>query len=564
MVTAVVWIFDRLAFVVRLAGADYAQFRAILRAKLMLDNRRQTTAFRTRSSTPRHVFAISLGFYAFMGLFVAMFLVQRPAPLTALTVVHTISMFVVGMSLIADFTGVLIDTTDTGILSPRPVSGRTMLLARLAHICVYLGLLALAFSAVTLIVGPVLYGAFFPLVYVGTLVCSVVLVVFFVNIFYLVALRFTDGERFKDLIVYFQIVMMVVLIGGYQILPRMMNVQVLGQLELAGRWWTYLFPPCWFAAPVELVFGQDGGPIWSAGSVPILILAAESVLVPLVGLVIVVRYLAPGFGRSLIGMGTDTAGSAAVAPRRTTGLRELLGRWLARSREQRVGFDLVWSMASRDRQFKLRVWPQFAFLFLWPIVILVTSEKGAAQVIANLGASKSYLFLLYLAAFSLPAALMMVQYSSQFEAAWIYYALPLERPGSLMVGVLKAMACRFALPLFVLFAVILVPLVGPEVLPDVGLALCLNGVVSVAVALVIVRDLPFSESTSALQSGGRFGRTLPLLLLPALAGFGHYGLTFLPYAVPLAIVPAAILYLLLVRAYERLDWSRFGARATAA
>ncbi|HUU82435.1 MAG TPA: hypothetical protein VM243_02920 [Phycisphaerae bacterium] len=558
MVRAVLWMFDRVAFVLRLAGADYPQFRAILQAKLMLDNRRQMVAFRTRGPSPRNTFAISLGFYAFMGLFVAMVLVGPATPLTALTIVHSLSIVLVGMSLIADFTGVLIDTTDTSILGPRPVSGRTMLMARLAHIGTYLGLLAVAFSAVTLIVGAVVCGALFPPVCLGTLICSLLLVVFLVNVFYLVALHFTDGERFKDLIAYFQIVMMVALIGGYQFLPRLIDVQDLGELELAGRWWTYLYPPCWFAAPIELIYGQAGGAGGTVANPSLWILTLEAVLIPVAGLVVVVRYLAPGFGRSLMSMGTDVAGPAGGASGRKTGLGELLGGWLVRSREQRVGFDLVWNMASRDRQFKLRVYPQFAFLFLWPIIMLVTSEKGPAAVIANLGASKSYLFLLYLAAFSLPAAFMMIQYSSQFEAAWIYYALPLERPGALMVGALKAMACRFALPLFGLFAILLVPVVGPAVLVDVALALCFNGVVVVAVAWITIRNLPFSENVTALQSGGRFGRALPLLLLPGLAGGAHYGLTFIPYAVPLSIVPAAVLYWLLIRAYGRLDWSRFG------
>jgi len=580
MIRLVLWIFDRFSWLVRLAGADHAQFRVILQAKLTLDNRRQSVAFRTRSGSTSHTQAITLAFYAFMGVFVAILPARTESLLTGLTFLHTLSMFLVGMSLVADFTGVLIDTADVSILGPRPVSGRTMLAVRLAHVGTYLGSLALAFSAATLIGGAFYCHPLFPLLHLASLICSLLFVVFLVNVFYLAALRFTDAERFKDLIVYVQIVMMVLLVGGYQILPRLMDVQRLIELNISGGWWTYLYPPCWFAAPAELVFGKASTGTWC--------LTGQAVLIPAVGLLIVVRYLAPSFARRLIGMHSDDGGSpvaAADSPLTRTSwvkgsevgrceggaarravshgrlrgrpLRQRLADLLIGRGAARVGFDLVRSMAGNDRQFKLRVYPQFAFVFLWPVVMLIASEHPR-ELLANLGESKQYLFLLYLASFSLSAAIMLIQYSSQFEAAWIYYVLPLKRPGALMVGAMAALAVRFALPLFALFAVLLVPLVGAKVLADVLLALCLNGVVCLALALIAARHLPFSENVTAVQASGRFGRAFPLLLLPAGVGFAHYGLTRVPYGVWSGIVPAAGLCALLAWAYARLGWTRFG------
>ncbi len=559
MVRWILWCFDRVAFIVRLAGADYDQFHAILQAKLRLDNRRQSSGFRTNSASPRSAFAMSLFMYAFMGIFVGVLTWVASSPLTGLTMVHSMVLVLVGMSLIADFTGVLIDTTDLAILDPRPVSGRTLLVARLAHICTYLGMLGLSLSAATLIIGGYKYGGLFPFVYMVTLVCNITLTVFLVNLFYLTALRFANVERFKDIIVYFQIAMAIMLIFGYQLLPRIVDFKALGKSDWVGAWWTYLTPPCWFAAPVELLAGRATPPVWA--------LAAEGVLIPLLGLLLVVRFLAPGFSRSLSQLGSDVSGKDVRLGRRSKPLRDRLGAFLGRSPEQRVGFDLVWTMSSRDRQFKLRIYPMLALVFIWPIIMLLISEKSPSQIIADLQTGKKHLFLLYVAMLMFPMALLQIQYSTQFEAAWIYRALPLRRPGGLMVGAMKALGCRFVFPLYLVFAGGLLALIGPRVLPDVAFALCMTGVVTVTLALLMNPDLPFSANLSALQSSGQFVKNMLSMLLPLIAGGGHWLLTLLPYGsyiVAGATLPAALLCLLLTRVYAGVGWSRFEERVVAA
>jgi ABC-2 type transport system permease protein len=545
-------VFDLLAPLIRWAGADYGQFRAILQAKLELDNRRHAVAFRTNRAKPRNTFLLSLAMYAFMGLFMIAVVVMGSSPFTSLTVIHSFVMLMVGMSLISDFTGVLTDTTDLSVLGHRPVSGRTILVVRLAHITTYLGLLSLALSLGTLAAGTFVFHPAFVPVCVVTLICSVGLVVFTVNLFYLAALRFTDVERFKDLIVYFQVVMTVMVVGGYQLLPRLMGFKTVAGVDLAGRWWNALYPPCWFAAPAELLAGRATAQMW--------LLSLLCVLIPAVGLLVVARYLAPGFGQALQKMGSDVASAARDTRPKRGGLRVLIGPWVARSPEQRFGFDLVWSMIARDRGFKQRVYPQIAFVFLWPAVMLLANPSGIGAVLGNLDRPSHYLPPLYFAAFFLPATLFGLGSSTQFEAAWIYYALPLKRPGELMLGAIKALACRLALPVFGVLAAILLALGGLQLLPDVALAMCMNGVVASLCALAVARELPFSCAATTMQSGGKVGLAFALMIPPALAGLLHYGLTFMPGAVTLAILPVACLCAVIFRAYARLGWPRSGLR----
>ncbi|MCP4245953.1 MAG: hypothetical protein GY778_02790 [bacterium] len=543
MVALILWLFDRLAFAVRAVGADYGQFRAILEAKLLLDNRRRPAAFRSGRGSPRGTFGKSLIIYVFMGSFIGLVVFSPAAPMTVLTLVHAFVMVLVGMSLIADFPGVLIDPPDLNLLGPRPVSGRTILAARLAHICTYLGLIGLALSMITLIGGTIKFGGLFAPVFLGMLALSIALVVFIVNLFYLVALHFTDTERFKDLIVYFQVAMTVVVVGGYQLLPRLMDMKALGDFELVGRWWTYLMPPCWFAGPTGLVTGQRAAAVW--------VLAGQSVVIPLVGLFLVVRYLAPGFSRSLRELGGEAGGSGAAAVGRGAALRSFLSRYLTRTPVQRVGFELVWNVASRDRQFKTRAYPQLAFLFVFPLILLMVSDNGPVYVLSHLAESKAYLFPLYLGSWLMATIVLLVEHSNQFAAAWIFEAFPVDRPGELMIGGIKAIGCRFIAPVFAVLAILLPALAGIGRLVDVALALCLTGVITMSVALIACRGLPFSSPVNVLQSGGRFGRNLGMMLVPGAAGGTHYVLSHVSYGVVAAIIPAAGLYLLLARAYAR-------------
>ncbi|NTW37527.1 MAG: hypothetical protein HGB17_15710 [Syntrophobacteraceae bacterium] len=58
-----------------------------------------------------------------------------------------------------------------------------------------------------------------------TLACSIALIVCAVNLFYVAAIRFTSGERLRDIILQFQVVMSVGVFVGYQFLPRLMDMK---------------------------------------------------------------------------------------------------------------------------------------------------------------------------------------------------------------------------------------------------------------------------------------------------------------------------------------------------
>ena len=180
MVSWFLRLFDSVAWLIRAVGADYPQFRAILEAKLTMDTRRTTVGYqvyRKDKDKPGNALLATLVWYAFMGVMIAPAAFVADSALVGLTFVHATVMMMLGLSLVADFSSVLLDTTDVAILHPRPVSGRTILTARIAHIVIYLALLSLSLSLLVFIGGTFKWGFLFPPIFLLTLICSVALMV---------------------------------------------------------------------------------------------------------------------------------------------------------------------------------------------------------------------------------------------------------------------------------------------------------------------------------------------------------------------------------------------------
>ncbi len=543
--------FDLLRPLLSLLGVDYEQFRAIMQVKLTLDGRRRSVGMHGAShKQDRNTQAWTLFFHAFMGIFVGAFVAHADSPLVGMTVVHAFVMTMVGMSLIADFSTVLLDTTDNAILHPRPVTSRTLLVARIAHITTYLGLLAVSTSACTFVVGTYTYHYLFPLVFLWTLVCSVLLVVFAAQVFYLIAMRLTDAEKFRDIILYFQIAMTVVIFGGYQLMPRLMDMRRLRELAIDDRWWIYFFPPTWMSAPVDLLTGHVGRPQ--------LVLTALSIVVPLCCLLLVVRVLAPRFARSLAALENAPSGKApgaATTPRQR--LPERLARIVSRSPCERAAFEWIWRLASRDRQFKLRTYPTVAFLLLMGLVIVMSDEGGFRQAFAVLPESNKHLLLLYMGCAMAPMAVIALRYSAAHEAAWVYYALPLGRPGDVLAGALKVVLARLVMPTFSLIALVTLAIWGGRILLDVLLAFFATLMVSGIQAMLFARRFPFSEEYQVAEGSGRAARSMLLMIFPAALGGMHWALLlFVPAVIPLAIPLWAVLMVIAFRAYACTSWQQ--------
>ncbi|MEZ0608738.1 hypothetical protein ACAW74_09490 [Fibrella sp. WM1] len=548
------WITDRLLPLWRLLGVNYTQMRAILAVKLSFDNRRPTPAFtnwRQKEGHSTNGYWKAIGLYAFMGLFVAIPLafVDPTAILVPAVLFFGYVMAICAMTLITDFSAVVLDSTDNQILLFRPVDGRTILAARITHIASYLLTFALSVGVVGILIIASRFGPVAGLLSLLLIVLVAILSLFLTNVFYLLLMRFMSEERLRETINYFQIALGVLFYGSFQLMPRFFeNTDPLHPSLLTGQWWMHLIPPFWCAASLDLLVNRASDSWHWLGLALIL-------TVPFLGLWVMSRVLGPIFGNRMATL--DLATNSAAAPQTVVAnvsgslakpsLADRLAGWLTTSALERATFTMIWHLTSRDRKFKLKTYPSLAFGIVY-IVMMSSRRSGMASF------SQSHLFILYLSSLYMLGAIMQITISDNYKAAWIYAATPITRPGELLSGGLKAVIVKLMLPYFALLSAYVFYRKGIDVLPDVLLALTGSLVMLLISVTMGERSLPFSMTQDAVQQNITT-RSLLSMLVIGLVGAAHWGLSYIPYGVWAAIPVMLLIAWLLFRSYRQTDWS---------
>jgi ABC-2 type transport system permease protein len=554
MVDLVLKLLDAFRWMFRLLGVDYPKFRLILWAKMTVDNRQEKSVAQRRGKKEmNNAMAWVVFIYVFIGLFMGLMLLGIKSLFVAMFLIFAMVMVMTAVALISDFTSVLLDTTDNAILLPRPVDGRTLAVARLTHIALYMLLISLSLSLATLVIGTVKYGPLFTLGLGIGLVFTVLFVVFLANVFYLLIFKLSRGDHFRDIILYFQIFIAAFAMGSYQLLPRMMQMDALLNFHIPIRWWTFLVPPAWMASVVDLVVHAD----FSGGKAG---LAFLGILVPLVCLVVVVRYLAPGFNRAIsrleLAGGSDRERKDGVH-REGPRLMVLLSRLWTRNPQERSVFQLCWKVTSQDRKFKLKTYPTFGYMLIIGLILVVfTGDASPLETIRGIPLTQKYIVFLYLGCLLIPIVLLQQRFSDQYEAVWIFRTLPFDHPGRIQMGGLKAMVAKYGLTVYLFLSLLVLAVWGPSTIDDIVLGFINMILASIVLAFPVRGDLPFSKKYGIAKDAQKGITGFLLVLIPAAAGLVHFGLTFVPYGTLAGIALSLTLVFIGLRLYGRVGWAQ--------
>ncbi|MCK4760025.1 MAG: hypothetical protein KAT69_08230 [Candidatus Aminicenantes bacterium] len=543
-------IIDLFKWLFRLLKVDYEKFRIILWTKLTDDNRQEKSIVQRKGKKQMSNSLVSVVFvYAFMGIFAGLMLLGIQDLFVSMLLVFAIIMVMTAVALISDFTSVLLDTTDNAILLPRPVDSRTLVVARLAHIVIYIMLITLSVSAASILIGTVKFGPVFTVVFFLCLILSVLFVVFVANVFYLLLMKISSGEHFRDIILYFQIFMAAFAMGSYQLLPRLIEFDSLKSFTFPIQWWTYLVPPAWMAAPIDAAVTGDL-------SSPKLVLSLLGLLVPVMSVVIVIRFLAPGFSLSIARMEiAESSGDKDQKKRRERrNLPDFFSRLFTFNPAERAAFQLSWRLSSRDRKFKLKTYPTFGYMLIIAFVLTLFEEGEILQKIQALPSTQKYIIFLYIGCIIIPIVVLAQRFSDQYEAAWIYHALPFSRPGDILKGSLKAMIFKYGLSVFIPLMILVILVWGPQVIDDIVLAFMNLIISSLVLAFIGKSDLPFSRRYGGAAERQRGLSGFLMFLIPAALGLIHWGMTFIPYAIPVGILIAAGIIYIGMKAYGNIGW----------
>jgi hypothetical protein len=541
-------ILDVFSFLYRMMGVNYQQLRAIVDIKLTMDNRRQIVSYRMKGNQETsNSFMWTLIFYCIFGGFVAIALYGIPSFILSMIMFFSYIMVMVCMTLITDFSSILLDTSDNTIILPRPVDGRTVFAARLTHIFLYLGQITIGLAILPSVIVLIKYGVVMLIFFMMATVLTVIAGVVFTNIFYLLILRFTSEEKLRNVINYFQIFMAVFIMGGYQLVPRMAKQIDFLHYNFEITWLSFFVPPVWMGAALES---------WYLRSLDAehLLLTVLAVIVPLLGFYMVNRYLTPVFTRKL-GVIAVESKSKPVRKQNKNFIATLSSIFTSSASEQ-GGFELIWHMLGRDRKIKLKIYPVFGFVIIFGIVFLFQGKQDFATTWNNLGETQYHLLLVYLSFMILQVAIYEIPYSDDFRASWVYSSAPVEKPGDILTGTLKALIARLFIPGYIAVSTFILFVWGLTALDDILFGFLNNFIMVFTIVLVNKRSFPLSLAPNLRNQAGNFMRSMLMFILVGVLGLTHYLLSrnaiWILAATPVQVVAIAILY----ARYKKTNWDQ--------
>lgn len=537
-------------------GVDINQLKAILTAKLTMDNRRPAAFGQgRRNSEKKEVSKSTLGTFfgaLMMGLMMLFAFAMIDVDMQSrLTVFFSMFIFMLCMTLISDFTSVLIDIRDNLILLPKPVSDATFMISRLLHITIRTSIIVIPMTLPALILLIFLQGGLIVLPFILMVILSTLLSIFFINAIYLLILKITTPARFQSIIGSIQIAFVMLIMVGYQIIPRMMESDAIRKISIQDNPVAAAFPAYWMADACLLLSGQvHNGLSWMN--------LALSVLVPLLSIWLVVRFFAPSFNQKL-GMitGSTSEQRSPAAVRRGGRFIERLARIFTRPGAEFGGFVFSARMMSRSKDFKLKVYPSIGYLIVMSVFFLL--KNNAFDAVSHGSKPAPILFvIMYFSSIVTGGIFFQMPYSEKYKASWLFQVAPLTKPGQFLGGAVKCVLVCTIIPILIVLTSLGVVLQGGAVIPNVLLG-CVNLIlITLIIAYIALREIPFSKSQDEATKGGTFIRSMLMLIAPGILGLIHYAISgMLPVVVILTLIDAVAAWLVYDEITKR-GWDKIG------
>jgi hypothetical protein len=537
-------------------GIDYAGMLTIVETKLTMDKRRVYMNWRQHQQQKENTNHLNgvLFFYTMMGLFIAAFLFAVPSLVLGMILVHAYVLFMMSMTLITDFSTVLLDATDNQVILPRPVSSRTLFMARLVHILIYLLQFTIALVILPLVVTFYKYDFAAGIVMIITVLLTVLMAVFITYLLYLLIIRFSSENRVRDIVTYFQIFMAVIFMVSFQVLPRMINLSKLS-MHFELHWYAYILPPVWMALAIEAIATFNFDALHNS-------MIAAALIVPIFTFWFMNKYLAPYFAKKLAAMNNGDnvkkENLTITGEQQKKPLSAILSRMVCITSAEKSGFEITWKITGRDKSFKLQFYPGLAYIAVFIFIFVFNSGSNLTAVWKDLPSSNSFLWFFYIPMMTVSSSLMIVSFNENYPAAWVYHSMPVGKPGMLISGVAKSLFIKFFLPVFACITLFCLYMWGLPVIDDALFALCNNLFCFLVFANLSDHYLPFSRQPNTQQQTGKFLKALLQLIIVSITVGLHYLLIFLRLPWLLWVLSPLLMLacLLLIKRLQNLSWAQ--------
>lgn len=534
-------------------GVNFEQLVAIVAVKLKMDNRRaRFNQWNKKQSESNNTFWLILFLYFLMACAFSLLIYFSASATAAYSLVFAVMMFMLAMTLITDFSAVILDSNDNAVLLPRPIDDRTLLIARITHILMYLLSMMLALAIPFIIVTMLKYGVLAAITFLIISLLDLILIVFLTNIFYLVLMQFTSEERLRNVINTFQIILTFIFMGGYRLVAQLVNIEALvSEMDTKVQWWHFLVPPIWMGNSMNTIIRHE----FDSTKFLFLFLTLTT---PFIVVFLVNNAFSGVFNQKIAGM--DIAKRQEKTPNKVAkrGLAETFSNLFTGTPMERGAFEFVWKITSRDRKFKLRIYPSLAYLLIYPIFMIGTgrSNESFVQKIEHLRESTGMgIVVIYLCGTVLLAIRSQISQSEDFKAAWLYELAPINRPGEILSGSLRAIMVKFLLPITIFLSLLLSIIWGVNLLDDLlfGMLTIIN--LDLLLSIGMSNELPFSSEIKK-NGGGSFLRNLAYVFLAGVIAIIHYFMMQVPYVIGVFMLIQLALALFLFKKYREVGWEK--------
>ena len=396
--------------------------------------------------------AMLLGMYVIVGFVMGMVVFVTDIDVLHFSIViHTFTLLVVALAVLAESGNVIFNESETDILGHLPISSRTYFSAKVLNLFFFTLLLAAAANLFPALLGSRAAGGnilFIPAHALAAALDALLATAFIVSS-YGVVMRLVSRERFDSIIAYSQIVLVLFFMFGFQILPRVMDAKF-AQFTPGFRTYYLAFPPAWFSGLTLVLMGQPTPYAISLAALGLSALAALGyVAIRKVGsdYTMFVSRLTYHDGSAKPAL----ANAPSARPAKGVGVVDSLKHLLLARPAERAAFDLVSVYLRRNRDVKVRLYPSLAYFIFVPLLAVFT--QGLPDPFSPQGGDAYPIMGALMICYVAVTAVEVLRFSEHHSAAYVFRVAPVASLGEIHSGFRKAVMVWVALPGFaVLFA----------------------------------------------------------------------------------------------------------------
>ena len=474
---------------------NYSQIREMLRLKLIMDSRRVPPTFQNNKKKsekePKRSMILTCLIYLFLGFMIAPTQILSNV-FGANSIGFAMLIFMLFSVYISEYSAVLLDTTEKSFYGALPIGRSEISTAKNIHIAYYIGAIAAAMMLPSIVVGFFFRGILYGFVFTLVSIVIVVVCLHLAGVIYYLLLKVFSGEKLKDILSGFQVFMAIAVILSYQIVPKIINMADFSDNELVFSLFYFILPPTWFAAIIAILFGTIK--VWY-----LYVLAGITVPAVILLEVLYKKKVMPEFEGELDKLTETAKENKSLSP-----FSKFMCKLLSKDEQENAFMKLVLIQISRNRDMKLKLYPQLANVFILPIIMVlpqITREKGLAGFIENLREGRWGLALLYFTGLTSAYIYAIIGQSENAESIMFYQILPIENLSKCIRAGVKVVLFRYLTPIFVALSAILLGVYGFGVIPDLIIAYLSFIFVTGSMIRMGSWVLPFSHEADLANAG---------------------------------------------------------------